>query len=211
MRVILLFLLIPFISTAQFEFGISSGLNYGDVFIPIMHERDKVENNAMRFSPAFNSGLSLTFRKNQISILSGFYFSRRRTKLASESMYQQPGINHASLNFYFWEIPLIARYRFLKDKLEVGGGIINALIIDADINIGINFYNPYQLDLKATFGWYPIERLNFEVGFLYGGLNHIFHKDDLFYYGHSVFNLNLNYRFWSLDFRKRSKRNKPPK
>jgi len=189
-------------SYAQLSIGASTGLNYGSVFIPEKTDKDIIENKQMTISTNFNIGVRVDYEFKDIALSSGFYFSRRGTNLKSLSRYSDPFLNHNSLSFYFWEAPILMRIPIYKNKIEVGCGIINSFIIDADINIGINFYNPYQLDLKAIARYNFTPKLSTEIGYLYGGLNHIFNKDDLFYFGHSVFNLNVNYRFLSFDKKK---------
>lgn len=80
----------------------------------------------------------------------------------------------------------------------MGGGFVNSILSDADVYLATNIDKPYQIDIKALFRWNMTPRLNMEAGYTLGGLNHF---DDYNYFGHSVFNLNVGYRLFSVNFK----------
>ena len=201
MKTTLLCILLMFFSLGLFsQLGlyITGGANYSNVFFPNNNEVNTNENRELTPILNFNGGLLLEYQHEKFILSSGFLLSRRGAKIGDESTLAWPFVELERLQFYFWEIPLIVRFPILEKRFEIGGGIVNAILSDADVYLASTLDKPYQIDFKSCFRWNVNKNLSTELGYLIGGLNHF--GDDVFY-GHSVFNLNVNYRIWNINWR----------
>lgn len=185
---------------SQINFSLSTGGNYSSVIIAEYTDFEKIENQEMTFIPNFNGGIYAEYHLKKTTLSSGFFLSRRGTKLGEKSFWGSSFLGLKSLQFYFWEIPLLVQYQFKGKRFEIGGGIINSILDNADIS---RLQDPeYQLDFKGLVRYNITPRLSSEFGYTFGGIHQ---SGDLTYYRHSVFNLNVNYRFLSFDFNKKKK------
>jgi hypothetical protein len=160
-------LLSSYLLTAQINYGLTIGVNGSHIELT----RDPIY-------PVLGLGLNGRFFANRvvanrIIIEVGAGLSQRRTILPPDSWLNLVSETSQPLNFWLAEFPIHLRYGFFGNRLQIGGGIVNSLLVGADFNVVSTMDNPYQIDLQGIAIWNAYQRFSVELGYLYGGLNHL--------------------------------------
>lgn len=169
MRYFFLYILLlsSYLVTAQINYGLAVGANASHIELT----RDPIY-------PVLGWGLNGRFFTNRvianrITVEVGAGFSQRRTILPPDSWLNLVSETSQPLNFWLAEFPVHLRYGFFGNRLQIGGGIVNSFLIGADFNVVSTMDNPYQIDLQGIVTWNAYQRFSIELGYLYGGLNHL--------------------------------------
>ncbi len=172
------------LGNCQVGLGIKGGINYGIVKDNLDPPNSDYYDNAI----GYRLGLTLQYRFKILKFGTGCLISLRPTC----ANYSFLGNDCSTLQFVFIEIPISVYRTFYNNKIELGFSIIN----------GITKYPPisliedkvYETDLEFLIGWNINKRFNFELSYLFGGLDALFsNRDTHLYY---VSNLSLNYTFY---------------
>lgn len=167
-----LFLLSPFLSFAQFSFGLEAGVNLSNIHIKEPADINVELDEGYQYKPGFDAGVFAAWQTGEhFRLQSGLLYSRKGTSVDVNTDQQ-----NNEFDLHYLTVPLLAKYQVLR-PLWLSGGVDVGYLISSVATYPHDKVDITEIWTRGDFGvrmgvtWQVADRLQVNLDYRHGLTN----------------------------------------